>query len=194
MAKFANMIKRVLKRAFWWLEAIWELGQKDWMLKLDQLYTDLHALGIRAEITQDDPTHKGFIRVISIAQSPIRWVKLTGVGQSDDFEWIIEYWIPDSRHLPGLEISSYRAGDDVRWEGDNKDTGIAESLSNDRAIVNAILNAGDSFKVKTSPKNNYWIISDPINPIWWHRPVLRLDQWDCCEKIAAFLLATAISV
>jgi len=86
MATFGNRLRAVLKRADRWLETLWDLTQRDWMMKLDELCTELRALGINAQITQGDPTGEGQLRVISIAQSPIRWVKLTGAGQSDDFE------------------------------------------------------------------------------------------------------------
>ena len=194
VATFGNRVREALKRVNRWLETLWELTQRDWMMKLDELCTDLRALGVNAQITQGDPTGKGQLRVISIAQSPIRWVKLTGAGQSDDFEWVVEYWIHDSRRLPRLEIRSVGVGLDVRWEGDYQDTGIAQCLSNDRAIGNAILETGNFVKVRTSPKNGYWVILDSLTPKWWHRPILKQDQWNCCERIAAHLLETPIPV
>lgn len=161
-----------------------ESAQREWMIKLDELCTDLRALGVNARITEGDPTGKGQLQVISIVQSPIRWVKLVGVGQSDNFEWIVECWIPDSRSLPRTEIRSVG----MRWEAGYRETGIAQHLSNDRAIGNAILESGDFLKVRTSPKNGYWIIADSLTPNWWHRPVVKQERWDCYEKIAAHLL------
>jgi hypothetical protein len=187
---FGNRVRRVAKRAHRWLGALLESAQRDWMIKLDELCTDLRALGVKARITEGDPTGKGALHVISIAQSPIRWVKLTGVGLSDNFEWVVESWIHDPRSLPRMEIESFG----MRWEGDYQETGIAQHLSNDRAIGNAILETGDSVKVRTSPKNGYWIILDSLTPNWWHRPVIKQEQWDCYERIAAHLLETPIPV
>lgn len=187
---FGNRVRRVVERAHRWLGALLESAQRDWMIKLDELCTDLRALGVNARITEGDPTGKGQLRVISIAQSPIRWVKLAGVGQSDDFEWVVESWIRDPRSLPRMEIRSFG----MHWEGDHQETGIAQHLSNDRAIGNAISVTGDSVKVRTSPKNGYWIILDSLTPKWWHRPVVKQEQWDCYERIAAHLLEAPIAV
>ncbi len=192
MAAIGSRLRRLPERAFRWLKTLWESTQRDWMLKLDELCTDLRALGTNARIIEGDPTGKGSLRVVSIAQSPIRWVKLVGVGQSDSFEWVIEFWVPDSRRLPRVDLRSGGVGLDVRWEGTYQDTDLALSLSNDRAIVNSILETGDFVKVRTFPKNSYWVISDPLTPKWWHRPILKQEQWDCCEKIAAHLLATPV--
>jgi hypothetical protein len=159
--------------------------QRDWIMKLNDLCTDLRSFSVSAQIVEGDPTRKGSLRVISITNSSICYVKLIGRGSGDDFEWIIEHWIFDSRRLPRIDIKSF-GGVDVRWEGNYQNIDILDSLSSDSAIKNAILETGDFVEIRTYPKNNYWILSE--KRLLWHKPVLKQVHWECRERIADLLL------
>ncbi len=161
------------------------------MIKLDDLCADIRSMGVRAQVVEGDPTGKGSLRVIGITNSPVCYVKLLGIGSSDDFKWIVEYWIPDSRPVPRLEIKSF-GGVDVRWEERWQNTDVIDSLSNNKAINNAILETGEFVEIRTSPKNNYWILSE--SRLFWHKPILRRVNWECRERIAELLLTIHVQI
>jgi hypothetical protein len=101
----------------------------------------------------------------------------------------VEYCIPDSRNIPRINLQSKEIKTrpllgrtiDIRWQGDDKGTGITKLLSSDGSIKNTIINTCE-ITVKGDPQRACWRIiyerwrSLSITSQQWHR-LGSTDWW-----------------
>ena len=156
-----------------------------------QLCADLRTIGVEAHYVEN-PDRQG--REIDITRSPIHWINMT-FSISDSPPDTVEYCIPDSRHIPRINLHSKEIKTrpllgrtiDIRWQGDDKGTGIAKLLSSDGSIKNTIMNTCE-VTVKGDPQHACWLIIYER----WRSLSITSQQWRCYEKIAESLLATPL--
>jgi hypothetical protein len=183
-------------------------GTEEWARILCQA---LSSWGLRANILMDYSFPK--TAKVEIADSPIHWVHVTffdywnpdfgpGVGIQKDLV------IPDSRHLPKLEIGAvprrsngwifwgYGKLIDIRWKGNDGGTGISGDQEIKASIMSLINEMGKPFgddtstaflTIYTRPETSCWVISATINVYSF-----KQEQWRRYESIAKRLLAAIL--
>ena len=175
-----------------------------------KLCNELNSMGLRANILLDYGWPQA--TKVEIADSPIRWVNVTLV---DDFDQdraysvvvIHNFIIPDSKHLPELEIRAVprrRHGlilggsgklIDIRWKGNDCGTGVSRDQEIKDSIMSLINEKGKPMeddtlttflKIYTRPETSCWVISTE------HINIFNQDQWRRYESIAKCLLKATI--
>lgn len=165
--------------------------------------TALRDLGIDATVLEGAPNVEaapdalhGWDSWIEVADGPIRWVGITAALHSI-------YWIPDPRiSRTGREVALQAIGvrsfplwgrRTIRWEVDPWSFGmlpdndphslrIADSLSQDTAATEAMLQNGISLGIETNLERGCWMLTSDNK--------LTRPLWDTWGAIARVLLAT----
>lgn len=110
----------------------------------------------------------------------------------DNEGWVYaaDYGVPDSRILPKIQLRSVRVKNvpvfgrvvGVRWQGDDKGTGVAERLTYDQALKAAIISARVEISLYTVPEHGYWLIPHTS------KDAPSAELWNCYEMVARGLL------
>ena len=163
-----------------------------------KLIAELCTMGVEARLTEHtQPQEMKLGRAIDITGSPIRWINIRFEISSDPTD-TVEYGIPDSRHIPPIEVHSkwirtfpvFGRIIDVYWEGNDRGTGIVQLFSSDDTIKTSIKGACEVI-IRGCPEQSCWLIVQKQDT--WNSPLLERHQWRCYEKIAEILLATPIT-
>lgn len=166
------------------------------------LYNELCSMGVEASIAElgrrEEKTGKGSLGIIDIAGRPISWINVRLIGSGDDSEDFVDYGVNDSRPLPRVEIESKWVKTspivghitDVRWEGEDRDTGIIQLLNNNDKIKYAIMGTC-LVAIRTCPEYGCWLIVQ--RRYTWNPPLIQEYQWRCYEDIARILLSTSLT-
>ena len=163
----------------------------------DELCAGLQAIGVDARTAErgrpEEKTGRGSLGVIDIGRGPIRWINVRVYDQGENTVHITEYGVPDSRHLPEIEIDSVRVKTfpvfgrviDVRWQGKDLGLRIVERLSSDAAIKGAIIGSGDEVAVVARGDHGGWLIRRETTA------TPSAAQWSCYQAIAEHLRVPA---
>ncbi len=161
----------------------------------EELCAELCSMGVEARLTEHTrPQEMKRGRAIDIAGSPIRWINMLFEISSDPTD-TIEYVIPDSGHIPPIQLQSkwvrtfpmFGSIIDVRWKGNDRGTGILQRLSSDD-IIKASIKATCEVTIRGCPEHGCWLIVQKRDNR--KSPVLKLKihQWRSYERIAVTLL------
>ena len=177
----------------------------------DDIYADLQALGIDAQVAERGRLEEkiggwGSLGLIDIPKGPISWVNVRKEIQSGEYgtsiDYYIDYGIPDPRlgpASPEIYIYSVRKKTfplvgkvvDLHWEGrasflspiGKLGARIINRLKSDILIKYPLIKESYDVKIRASGDHGCWIIETKT------RSAPSEELWNCYQTIAQHLLA-----
>ena len=172
----------------------------------DELAQNLNLLGIKADLAErgrpEEKVEKSWYQrslgIIDVPEGLVRWINVLKKDRSRNSppRWWMVLCIPDERPIPkhgAINIKTIRKKTfplfgkivDVTWKGNDYGTGLANTLSNDKAVKQLAINIGNLTVHSYAKEFQGWTLQVE------RRFEPTTQDWATIQKIADRILSSA---